>query len=55
MSSPSAIPALLSWRDILTDVPHDGPAIFIYLLLAVCIGLVLRSRGRGRGGGTTKP
>ena len=43
------IPGALTVREILADIPHDGPAILLYLLLALCVGFVWLA-GRGREG-----
>jgi hypothetical protein len=37
----------LTFREIITDVPHDGAAIVAYLFLALFVGaIVYGSRGR---------
>lgn len=44
--------ARLTVWDIITDIPHDGPAIFMYvMLLAAAIGLwQLHKRSQSGGG-----
>ena len=37
----------MSAREVLAGIPHDGPAIFLYLVLALCLGLAWRA-GRRR-------
>lgn len=44
----------LTWREILTGIPHDGPAFFIYLLTAIAVGWVVWA-GRKRPKGPTTP
>lgn len=41
-------PAAIGLREVLAGIPHDGGAIFLYLLLAACLLLVWRA-GRSRG------
>jgi hypothetical protein len=42
----------LTFGEILSGIPHDGPAFFIYLLTAVAVGWVVwASRKRPKGPG----
>jgi hypothetical protein len=43
----------LTFSEIVTGIPHDGPAIFIYLLTALAVGWVIwanRKRPKDPGG-----
>jgi hypothetical protein len=47
-----AIPADdgLTWGEILSGIPHDGPAVFMYLLIAgVVVWMVWANRKRPKG------
>lgn len=41
----------LTFREVVQNIPHDGPAIVIYLMLALFAGLVWAG-SRNSGGGT---
>jgi hypothetical protein len=44
----------LTWGEILSGIPHDGPAVFIYLLTAGAVGWVVwANRKRPRDPGAT--
>jgi hypothetical protein len=30
----------LTLAEVLRDIPRDGPAIVIYVMLAICVGLI---------------
>lgn len=45
----------LTFREVLQNIPHDGPAVVIYLMLAVFAGLIWwgsRNSGGTPSGGT---
>jgi hypothetical protein len=39
----------LTLGDVLANVPHDGPAVVIYLMGAVFLGLVWAGSRKGKG------
>jgi hypothetical protein len=41
----------LTFREVVRNLPHDGPALFVYLLIILFVGFVWHgSRGPGSGG-----
>jgi hypothetical protein len=44
----------LTFAEVLSGIPHDGPAIFLYTLTAVAVGWVVwASRKRPKGPGAS--
>jgi hypothetical protein len=43
----------LTWGEILTGIPHDGPAVFIYMLTALAVGWVVWANRKRPKGPTT--
>lgn len=41
----------LTFREVVQNLPHDGPALLVYVLVALFIGFIWHgSRGPGAGG-----
>jgi hypothetical protein len=41
----------LTFREVVQNLPHDGPALLVYVLVALFIGFIWHgSRGGGTGG-----
>jgi hypothetical protein len=50
MQAPTPAGDGLTWGEILSGIPHDGPALFMYLLIAAVVGwLVWANRKRPKG------
>lgn len=44
----------LTWREVLTDLPHDPASIAVFLLVIVSVALVIWAGRPGRSGGRRK-